>query len=103
MNPTNHRRVNDRHIIRHVQQNERTGQQEHGEIPLLLQLRTPIPCARQTPIDTTPRIEKVVGPGTVETMPEEIGEDVSHTVFDRTELVFDVGTQRRFVRESGYL
>lgn len=74
----------------------RTGQQEYGEIPLLLQLRTPVPCARQTPIDTAPCIEKVVGSGTVEAMSEEIREDLSYAVVDRTELVFDVGTQRGF-------
>ena len=81
----------------------RTSQQEHMKIPFLLQLRTPMPRARQTPINTTPRIEKVVGTGTVEPVSEEIGEDVSYAVVERTELVFDVGAERRFIRETGEL
>ena len=102
INPNHHHQTHQTHHTPN-QKHKRTRQQKHRKIPLLLQLRTPIPRARQPPVDTAPRIEKVVRPGPVEPVPKEIAQDVAYAVVGRAEFVLDVGEQRGLVRETGYL
>ena len=54
----------------------RTSEQEHVEIPLLLERRAPIPRAREAPIDAAPRVIEIVCAAPVERVPEKVAENV---------------------------
>ena len=73
-----------------------TCQQENMEIPLLLQRITPIPRARQPPINTTTRIIEIISTRSIKPMTEKISKDLPIEIFHRSKLLFDVGPQRRY-------
>ena len=79
----------------------KSGEQENREVSLLLQQRTPIPRRGQTTIDARPRVEEIVSSGPVESVLEEIPEDLSAAAFGRPEFVFDVGPEGGFGHEFG--
>jgi hypothetical protein len=70
--------------------NEHTCEQKHREIPLLFQLRTPVPCAGQTAINTASGVKEIIGPRTIEAMLEEVAQDLAHAIICRTEVVLNV-------------
>ena len=76
-------------------------EQENREVSLLLQQRTPIPRRGQTSIDARPRVEEIVSSGPVESVLEEIPEDLSAAPFGGPEFVFDVGPEGGFGHEFG--
>ena len=73
---------------------ERTGEQKHVEIPLLLERRAPVPRAREAPVDAAPRVVEVVRAAAVEGMPEKVAKDVEVERVERPVLGVDVCAQR---------
>mmetsp|Transcript_5681 Transcript_5681/g.21433 ORF Transcript_5681/g.21433 Transcript_5681/m.21433 type:complete len:325 (+) Transcript_5681:30-1004(+) len=52
-----------------------TRQRKHRVVRLFLNLRAPVPRARQPPVDARSRVEEVIRPGSVEGVPEKVRQD----------------------------
>ena len=77
-----------------------TCKQEDGKISFPLDGATPIPGARQTSVDATTCIVKVVRSRAVESMPEEVRENFFDETIDRTELLFDESVNAWVILEA---
>ena len=65
------------------------------EISLLFQGATPIPCTRQSAIDTTSSIKEVISTRAIKSVTKKVAQDLLVQILRRSKLVFNVGPQRR--------
>ena len=65
------------------------------EISLLFQGATPIPCTRQSAIDTTSSIKEVISTRAIKSVTKKVVQDLLVQILRRYKLVFNVGSQSR--------
>ena len=103
---------------------DNTYQKEHMPKPLFLNRAAPIPCTRQTSVNTRPRIEEIVSARAIEAksnspliksnksaklkeedlpVTEEIPQNLAIHILDASKFVIDIFRKSGFFHDCGYL